>query len=218
MPHYDRTCDSTEEWVFLNYHKDILKRPEKSWNFDREELIEIAIIYFKLQRNAGCDLKQELSSKDFSNVLHKAFGLADDALIERILSALDSVSSRVSLKSWINAMSIFLRGSLQQKIIYCFKVYDVRGKNQIRREQMVKLLRKSVYKHQDEHVDEAVKDLVDIIIKKMDLDKDGIISYSDFNQTVHKDPMMLECLGQCLPDRNHVHAFLLTFTDKIKDI
>lgn len=217
MPHFDRTCDSTEEWTFLNFHKEILKQPEPGWRFNRNELHEIAVIYFKLQRDAGCDVKQELPSKFFSNVLHKAFGMADDALIERIFSALDGITSSVPLKNWINAMSLFLRGSLKQKIKFCFMVYDISGKNEIRREHMVNLMRKFVFKHQDEDVEEAVKDFVDIVIKKIDLDKDGIISFEDYSASVLKDPMLLECFGQCLPDRKHVHAFLTTFTHKIKN-
>lgn len=216
MSRYDRTCDSTEEWIFLNYHKEILKKPDPSWYFDRDELNAIAMIYFKLQRNATNDLKRDLPAKDFSNVLHKAFGMADDSMIERICSALDSIKSSVPLHTWIKAMSLFLRGSLKQKIKYCFKVYDVSGKSEIRREQIVNLMRKFVFKHQEEDVDEAVKDLVDIVIKKMDVDKDGIISFNDYVSTVLKDPMLLECFGQCLPDRKHVYAFLITFTDKIK--
>jgi Ca2+-binding EF-hand superfamily protein len=218
MSRYDRTCDSTEEWTFLNHHKALLKKPEKTWLFDRDELHAIAVIYFKILRDAGCDYKQELPSKYFRNVLHKAFGMADDALIDRIFSALDKITGNVSLKNWINAMSLFLRGSLKLQMKYCFRVYDITGKGEIRREQMVNLMRKFVYKHQDEDTDEAIKDLVDIIIKKMDLDKDGIISYHDYFQTVLNDPMMLECFGQCIPDRKHVYAFMLTFTDKIKSM
>lgn len=203
--------------MFLNHHKEILKKPDPTWAFDKDELNAIAVIYFKLQRDADCELKQELPSKVFSDVMHKAFGMADDVLIERIFSALDKITSSVPLKSWIGAMSLFLRGSLKQQIKYCFKVYDAAGKNEIRREQMINLMRKFVYKHHDEDTDEAVKDLVDIIIKKMDLDKDGIISFDDYTKTVLKDPMLLECFGPCLPDRSHVYAFLITFTDKIKN-
>lgn len=218
MSRYDRTCDSTEEWSFLNFHKDILKKPDSSWHFDRDELHEVAIIYFKLQRDAGCELKQDLPSKEFSNVLHKAFGMADETLIERMFSALDSITSTVPLRKWISAMSLFLRGSLKQKIKYCFRVYDASGKGEIRRVRMLKLLSKCVFKHHDEDVDQAVKDFADIIINKVDIDCDGIISFEDYQQSVLKEPLLLECFGQCLPDRKHVYAFLMTFTDKIKDM
>lgn len=216
MNNLDRTCDSTEERAFLNYHKETLRRPDLTWRFDRHELHAVAMIYYKMLRDAGCDLKQDLPNKNFSHVLHKAFGMAEGALIERICSALSIINS-VTLRNWINAMSLFLRGSLKQQIKYCFKVYDAAGKSEIRREQMVNLMRKFVYKHQEEDVDETVKDLVDIIIKKMDVDKDGIISYLDYKSIVLNNWMMLECFGQCLPDRKHVYAFLVTFTDKIKN-
>jgi Ca2+-binding EF-hand superfamily protein len=213
----DRTCDSTEEWIFLNYHKDILKKPDPMWHFDRDELNCIAIMYYKLQRDVDCDMKEELPSKSLSIVLHKAFGMPDDKIMQRIFTALDQITSTVSLRKWIAAMSLFLRGSFEEKIDYCFRVYDLLEKQEIRRDQMVHLMRNFVYKHQDEDVEEAVKDLVDIVIRKMDIDRDGIISYEDYKQAVVKDPMLLECFGQCLPDRRNVNAFLTTFTDKIKD-
>lgn len=216
MP-YDRTCDSTEEWSFLNFHKDIIKNPDPLWRFNRDELNAIALIYFKLQRDAGVDIKQELPAKSLGMVMHKAFGMADDTLMQRIFSALDQITITVSLRKWIFAMSLFLRGSLEQKIKHCFKVYDITGKNELRREQMVQLMKSFVYKHHEEDVEEAVKDLTDIIIKKMDLDRDGIISFEDYRNSVIQEPMLLECMGQCLPNRIHVYSFLLTFTDKIKD-
>jgi Ca2+-binding EF-hand superfamily protein len=212
---YDRLCDGTEEWSFLNFHKEIFKKPNPNWHFDRVELHSIAVIYFKLQLDAGCALDRDLPSKSFSNVLHKAFGIVDDSMVARIFKALDSTES-VSLSKWLSITSIFLRGSLQEKIDFCFKVYDISGNEKIRLEHMVKLLRKFVFKHRDEEVAESVKDLADIIVKKMDLDEDGAISFADFSTAVHRDPMLLECFGQCLPDRIHAIAFLTTFTDKIK--
>jgi hypothetical protein len=78
-------------------------------------------------------------------------------------------------------------------------------------------LNKAVFKHQEEETEEAVKDFADIIIKKMDLDKDGIITFKDYSETVFKEPLLLECFGQCLPNRCAVYSFLTTFTDKIKE-
>lgn len=36
-------------------------------------------------------------------------------------------------------------------------------------------------------------------MKKMDEDKDGRVSFADFEVTVTKDPLMLEAFGPCLP-------------------
>lgn len=216
MTHYDRTCNSIEERSFLNYYKDILKKPEPCWHFDRHEINAIAVIYYKLLCDAGCDMKQSLPTKSFDTVLHKAFGMADDSLVLGIFSALNGITNVVTLKQWIYAMSLFLRGTLEEHIEYCFKVYDMSERRFIRRELMIYLMRNFVFNHNVEDSKEAVKDLVDLIFTKMDIDRDGMISFEDYKQTVLKKPMLLECFGQCLPDKMSVYTFLMTFTEKIK--
>ena len=37
-------------------------------------------------------------------------------------------------------------------------------------------------------------------LRKMDLDRDGRISFSDFELTVTKEPLMMEAFGPCLPN------------------
>ena len=44
-----------------------------------------------------------------------------------------------------------------------------------------------------------VKDLVDMTMRKMDIDKDGRVSFQDFEQTVKKEILLLEAFGPCLP-------------------
>ena len=160
--------------------------------------------------------KKPLPSQSFSSMLHKVFGMADDSMIDKIFAALDGITGFVTLKTFVRAMSLFLRGSLKEKIVYCFKCYNLGGlqsNNKIHREHIMILLRNSVYKHQIEDVEEELKDLCEIILKKLDIDLDGVISLSDFKQSVEKQPLLLECFGQCLPDRKHCFAFLTTFTD-----
>lgn len=88
------------------------------------------------------------------------------------------------------------------------------GRGEINREQMLSLLKDCIIKPYQDVSDEAVKDLVDIIIKKVDVSDNGFISFEDYKKTVEKDPLFLEFLGPCLPDRLSVHSFLATFTDR----
>ena len=37
-------------------------------------------------------------------------------------------------------------------------------------------------------------------LKKMDHDKDGRVSFGDFQMTVKNDPLMMEAFGPCLPN------------------
>ena len=51
-----------------------------------------------------------------------------------------------------------------------------------------------------EEADEGIRDLIQMTKKKLDLDKDDVVSFEDFNGTVKKDPTMtLEVFGPCIP-------------------
>ena len=56
-----------------------------------------------------------------------------------------------------------------------------------------------IYGKDREEDGDGVRDLVDMTIKKMDRDKDGRISFSDFSHTVREEPLLLEAFGNCLP-------------------
>ena len=58
------------------------------------------------------------------------------------------------------------------------------------------------------------KDLIDMTIKKMDHDKDGQISFSDFATTVSKDPLMMEAFGTCLPSNRAGYEFKNCILDR----
>ena len=42
----------------------------------------------------------------------------------------------------------------------------------------------------------------------MDRDKDGKIGFEDFEETVLKEPLLLEAFGPCLPIANKLDSFL----------
>lgn len=195
----------------LKKFKELLRKTY----FDAVELDAIFMIYFKLQ----CDLgpsAQHISRMQFRSVLYKCFDMAEDCLIDRIMVALDKgVTPFVTVETWSQTMSLYLRGTLDERIVYCFVVYDIIGNGQIRRDQIIALMRKSIIKHHSEDVEEAIKDFADIIIKKFDVDLDGAISFRDFQETVKQQPALLESLGPCIPNREAINAFLSTFTQNI---
>ena len=50
-------------------------------------------------------------------------------------------------------------------------------------------------------------------LRKMDLDKDGRVSYLDFKGTVAKEPLLIEAFGQCLPHNKAGFEFMKHYLD-----
>ncbi|XP_033021262.1 EF-hand calcium-binding domain-containing protein 1 isoform X1 [Lacerta agilis] len=150
-----------------------------------------------------------LDRNSFRNILHVTFGMTDDMIMDRVFRAFDKDNdSCVSVTEWVEGLSIFLRGTLEEKIKYCFEVYDMNSDGYISREEMFHMLKNSLLKQpSEEDPDEGIKDLVEITLKKMDYDHDGKLSYADFEKAVRDENLLLEAFGPCLPDMKCRMAF-----------
>ncbi|XP_041039261.1 calaxin isoform X4 [Cetorhinus maximus] len=160
-----------------------------------------------------------LDRNKFRNILHTTFGMTDDMIMDRVFRAFDKDNdSYVNMREWIEGLSIFLRGTLDEKIKFCFDVFDLNGDGFISREEMFHMLKSSLIKQPtEEDPDEGVKDLVEIALKKMDYDHDNKVSYVDFEKAVKVENLLLEAFGPCLPDSKSAHAFEEQAFKKSKD-
>ncbi|CAH1175641.1 unnamed protein product [Phaedon cochleariae] len=213
----DMLMDSMEETRFKKKHQNLVERLSRKYHFSYIEIECLLIVYYKLQKDNVVP-QPGVSKSQLRDVFHFAFDMTDDALMDRIFwSLIKGTSSFVSMETWITILSLFLRGSLDEKINYCFSVYDFMGEGILGREAIFHLLKNSlVGVGGDEDTEESVKDMIEIITKKMDFDRDGKISFSDYKQAVLKTPGLLECFGQCLPNRYTVNAFLTSMTHYVK--
>lgn len=59
------------------------------------------------------------------------------------------------------------------------------------------------------------KELVEMLVKSMDSDRDGDIEFEEFHAAVLRNPLFLECMGPVLPSREARYAFLTTLTDRL---
>uniref|UniRef100_UPI0037E7D393 calaxin n=1 Tax=Semicossyphus pulcher TaxID=241346 RepID=UPI0037E7D393 len=145
----------------------------------------------------------------FRSILHNMFGMTDDMIMDGVFRTFDKDNDGlVSMKEWIGGLSIFLRGSLDEKIKYCFHVYDLNGDNYISREEMFHMLKNSlIMQPTEEDPDEGIKDLVEITLKKMDHDHDCRLSFADFEKAVREENLLLEAFGTCLPDATSIESF-----------
>lgn len=213
----DSSMDSMEETRFKKKHSELIQKLVRKLHFTYTEMECIFIIYYKLQKENNEKNPSGIPKAQLRDVLHAGLDMTDDALMDRIFLVFDKGrSNNVSLEVWATALSLWLRGTLEEKIDYCFAVYDLLGDGMIGRETMFQFLRSSLISQSSEDdAEESVKDMIEVITKKMDVDRDGKISYNDYKTTVLKQPMMLEVFGQCLPSREAVYTFITTFTHRI---
>ncbi|XP_057236910.1 calaxin [Malurus melanocephalus] len=138
----------------------------------------------------------------FRDTLHSAFGMTDDVMLDRVFSTFDKENKgSITLVEWVEGLAVLLRGTLEEKMKYCFRVYDLNGDGYISKEEMFQMLKNSLLiQPADEEPDEGIKDLVEIAVKKMDHDHDGKLSFEDFEKSVRDENLLLEAFGPCLPD------------------
>lgn len=117
----DMSMDSLEETRFKKKHSELIQRLSKKLHFSVMELECIFIMYYKIQKDGG---KQNAMNKvQFRDVMHCALDMTDDSVMDRIFTALDKGPSQyVSMEVWASALSLFLRGTLDEKINFCFSV------------------------------------------------------------------------------------------------
>ncbi|XP_049884694.1 calaxin-like [Pectinophora gossypiella] len=210
----DSSLDPMEEIRFRKKHSRTWMELQKDTHFTFDELEQIMVIFFKIQKRDEKPAPSDLISRaHFRDVLHTGLGMTDAYMMERVMVALDrGTSPYVTMATFAKALSLYLRGGLEERITYAFTCYDLLSEGSLRRETMYQLLKKSLAKSsRDDDVEEAVKELVDIMLKRMDVDLDGVINFNDFHESVTKTPQLLESLGYCLPERPAVYAFLATW-------
>ncbi|XP_034401058.1 EF-hand calcium-binding domain-containing protein 1 [Cyclopterus lumpus] len=145
----------------------------------------------------------------FRSILHNIFGITNDTMVDRVFRTFDKDNDGVvNTKEWIEGLSVFLRGTVDERIKHCFYVYDFNGDNNISREEMFHMMKDSFHRlSTEEDPDEGIKDLVEMTLKKMDHDHDGRLSLTDFEHSVREDNLLLEVFGTCLPDPMRIETF-----------
>lgn len=154
----------------------------------------------------------------FRELLHSTFDIVtEEILMERIFCSWDKAHEGLPLRleGWLVGLSIFLRGSPSERSVFCFRVYDLNSDGFITKDEMFTLLRNCLIKQpQDEDPDEGVKDLVEIVLKKFDLDKDGKVkNVNDFIRKCSLFKLILKYLTDFIR-RLYAHRCCPTFANR----
>ncbi|EGI63582.1 EF-hand calcium-binding domain-containing protein 1 [Acromyrmex echinatior] len=177
------------EIVFRRKNNALFKKLARKTHFNVREVEALAIIHRKITQTLG-----PMTRFVFRDVLHAGLDFTENIrhiYIDRIFSAFDKKN--------------------------VLQIYDFMHTNKLKKEQIFPTMRGCLIKLQtDEDPDEAVKDLVDLLLKKLDIDRDGVISEEEFCRAVkERNLLLLESMGPVFPSRVARQTFLSTFTDRL---
>ncbi|XP_046952420.1 EF-hand calcium-binding domain-containing protein 1-like [Lynx rufus] len=179
-------------------------------NFKKSEVECLIRLFHSLVERANVRLNNlGLDRNAFRAILHSVFGMTDDMLMNRVFFVFDKDHDNcINVKEWVKGLSVFLRGTFEEKLKFCFEVYYLNGDGYISREEIFDMLKNSLHQQSsEEENDEGIKELVDITLKKMDYDNDGKISFADFEKAVREERLLLEVFGPCLPEAKNCIDF-----------
>ncbi|KAL8575112.1 hypothetical protein ACOMHN_055105 [Nucella lapillus] len=202
---------------FVNPHKleRKLQLLSRDSHLKRETVKQLLHYFHSLTSNSG----GKMPRSQFRMEMTCRFNLMDDFMLDNLYRCFD-LKNRGALTSeeYVRGMGMFLSDEDEFKTKLCFQVYDLNGDGFITREEMLQWLKTSLIRqsHEDDS-DEGVKELIDIIMKKLDFcDHDNRVSLVDFRAAVKDDYLLLESLSPCLPPNEHKKAFLLMISGDLE--
>jgi len=180
-------------------------------HFNTDECKNLLMIYEKINKQGKIDRLK------FREILHTIFDITDDVMLDLTFRSFDrDFDGVIDESEWVKGLSVMLRGELDELIEFVYFVYDMNGDRSLAREELFHCLRGCIhpgYGVDSDEIEEVEKEIVEIAMKKLDVDRDGQITYEDFVAACHIDPLLLQAVGPCLPTAKASAAFLAVVTE-----
>ncbi|XP_026054450.1 guanylyl cyclase-activating protein 1-like [Carassius auratus] len=128
------------------------------------------------------------TSNEYVTTMFRTFDMNDDGCID--------------FMEYVAALSLVLKGGVQQKLRWYFKLYDVDGSGCIDREELL-LIFKAVRAISGAEQEISAEEFTDMVFDRIDLNGDGELSQEEFMEGIQADEVLLKMLTQSL-DLTHV--------------
>ncbi|KAI8785809.1 calaxin-like isoform X1 [Biomphalaria glabrata] len=173
-----------------------------------ENLVSNLIVYAKQLPKS--DAPNEIDELVFVSQMLKQFNFTSPSMVSLMFGAIrSSKSSFATIEEFCKLLIVFMCSNLDLKIQFVFKVYDLNGDGELSFSELYHFLRPCVIMNDSEDVDteEAVRELVEIVLKVTDIDENGAIDLNEFRRLVKSNVLYLQLLGPCLPTESYLQHF-----------
>ncbi|KAK9449563.1 uncharacterized protein V1518DRAFT_416358 [Limtongia smithiae] len=172
-----------------------LQELQQSTYFDRRELQQW---YKDFVRDCPSG---QLTRPQFQKIYKQFFPFGDPtAFAEYVFNVFDNDSSgSIDFKEFICALSITARGSVEEKLLWSFQLYDINNDGMISYDEMLAIV-EAIYKMVGSMMklpeDESTpQKRVDKIFAAMDKDRNGQLTLDEFKKGSQDDPTIVSALN-----------------------
>ncbi|XP_061567363.1 guanylyl cyclase-activating protein 2-like [Cololabis saira] len=120
------------------------------------------------------------------------------AYVETVFRSFDvNKDGKIDFMEYVAAVNLVLRGKLEDKLKWSFKVYDRDGNGSLNRQEVrlvVKIINKIRKLDDPSRVQENIDVICDRIFELVDKNKDSQISLEEFMEGAEKDPWVMDQL------------------------
>ncbi|XP_006860520.1 PREDICTED: guanylyl cyclase-activating protein 1 [Chrysochloris asiatica] len=104
----------------------------------------------------------------------------------------------IDFMEYVAALSLVLKGKVEQKLRWYFKLYDADGNGCIDRDELLTIIRaiRAINPYSDSPM--SAEEFTDLVFSKIDVNGDGELSLEEFMEGVQKDQMLLDTLTRSL--------------------
>jgi len=172
-----------------------LSELQEHTSFDKDELRQRYKIFLK-----ECPTGK-LDRTGFARIYNQIFLFGDPNEFANYLFDVfdEDKNGTVDFKEFICALSLTSRGSLEKKLEWAFRLYDIDGDGVITYSELLQIVQ-SIYKMTGSMVElppdeDTPEHWADKIFSYMDHDKDEKVTYEELVEGSKQDPMILQALS-----------------------
>ncbi|KAK3812034.1 MAG: hypothetical protein J3Q66DRAFT_349194 [Benniella sp.] len=186
-------------------NKDLARRT----HFSKREIHVLRREFEKTSSASKSNVLTETQFKEtFRRILHSS--PLDDVFLTRLYSAFDTNpnSKGVNFKEFIEGLSVFMKGTPDEKLELSFRLYDVDHVGYITRPGLEKAMTQlhSVVAGSSQDETHQIQELVKRIFDDLDVDNDGKLSLEEYKLNSMKEPLIIDFLSQFLADQTDSSA------------
>ncbi|KAI8384381.1 uncharacterized protein BYT42DRAFT_562303 [Radiomyces spectabilis] len=128
---------------------------------------------------------------------------SDDVFLKRLYAAFDvDNNNSIEFSEFVDGLSVFMKGSPEEKLALSFKLYDVNRDGYLTRGELERVMLQLATTCSEEDQTNDIKGMIARMFEDLDVDGDGRLSFEEYKLSAMKEPLVVDFLEQFLAEHN----------------